>query len=674
MKKIFAISLVLITTAGFAQKEKLKPETLWKLGRVSDVQLSPDGKTILFGVMRYDLAANKGNRDLYTMPSTGGAPVKVTDFPGSEINGLWRPDGKKIGFLSAKSGSMQLWEMNPDGTDKKQVSDVTDGVNGFAYSPDLKNVLFIKDIKMDLTANEVYPDLPKADVRIIDDLLYRHWDSWHDYAYSHILIATYTDGKTGDMKDIMKDEKFDAPLTPDGGMEQICWSSDGKKIAYTCRKLHGKDEAVSTNSDIYIYDLASGTTENISQGMNGYDQDPAFSPDGSRIVWVSMKTPGYESDKKRIMLYDFKTKTATDLSKDFDQSSSNFKWSNDGKLIYFISGINATYQLYSVDVASKATRKITSGIHDYTELCMNGNTMIAAKMSMSSPTEIFSVDIKTGKETQLTFTNKDILDKTELAKVEERWVTTTDGKKMLVWVLYPPYFDRTRKYPAILFCQGGPQSAVSQFFSYRWNFQMMAANDYIVIAPNRRGLPTFGQEWNDQIALDYGGQNMKDYLTATDTIAALPFVDKNRLGCVGPSYGGYSVYWLAGHHDKRFKAFISHCGIYNFESQYGATEEFFFVNHDWGGPYWQSPKPKSYDYSPHLSVDKWDTPILIISGGNDFRIPYTQSMEAFNAAQLRGIPSKFLFFPEESHFVLKPQNSVLWQREFFGWLDKYLKK
>ncbi|MFH0894345.1 MAG: alpha/beta fold hydrolase, partial [Bacteroidota bacterium] len=379
-------------------------------------------------------------------------------------------------------------------------------------------------------------------------------------------------------------------------------------------------------------------------------------------------------DKKRIMLYDFKTKTATDLSKDFDQNSSSFKWSNDGKLIYFISGINATYQLYSIDISTKATRKITTGIHDYTELCINGNTMIAAKMSMSLPTEIFSIDLKSGKETQLTFTNKDILDKTTLAKVEERWVTTTDGKKMLVWVIYPPFFDKTKKYPAILFCQGGPQSAVSQFFSYRWNFQMMAANDYIVIAPNRRGLPTFGQEWNDQIALDYGGQNMKDYLTATDSIAKLPFVDKDRIGCVGPSYGGYSVFWLAGHHDKRFKAFISHCGIYNFESQYGATEEFFFVNHDWGGPYWQSPKPKSYDYSPHLSVDKWDTPILIISGGNDFRIPYTQSMEAFNAAQLRDIPSKFLFFPEESHFVLKPQNSVLWQREFFGWLDTYLKK
>jgi dipeptidyl aminopeptidase/acylaminoacyl peptidase len=400
-----------------------------------------------------------------------------------------------------------------------------------------------------------------------------------------------------------------------------------------------------------------------------------------------MKTAGYESDKKRIMLYDFATKQYTDLSEKFGEGSSNFKWDPiDNNIIYFISGTNATFQIFSVNISTKQITQITQGIHDYTDVSTctykplkskSIQTMlIGTEMSMSLPTEIFKVEKikKDYIETQITFTNKVILDTIKLARVEKRWITTTDNKKMLVWVIYPPDFDKTKKYPALLYCEGGPQEAVSQFWSYRWNFQMMAANGYIIVAPNRRGLPTFGQEWNDQIALDYGGQNMKDYLTAIDSVSAESYVDKDHLGAVGASYGGYSVYWLAGNHNKRFKAFIAHCGMFDFTSWYGSTEEMWFANHDLGGAYWKTPKPKSYDFSPSNFVGKWDTPLLVIEGGNDFRIPYTQGMEAFDAAQLQGIPSEFLYFPEESHFVMKPQNSVLWQRTFFAWLDKYLKK
>ena len=673
MKRIL-IQFIFIALAFSTQaQQRVTPELLWKLGRVNDVQISPDGKWIVYPVTRYDIESNKGSSDLYLLSSEGGTPVRLTNTPFSEFNVCWRPDGKKIGYISTESGSAQIWEMNPDGTGKVKISAFDGDVNLFSYAPDMKHIVFATQVKLDKTPQEIYPDLPKANVRIIDDLMYRHWDSWSDYTYSHVFISDYSDGSLSGASDLMENGRYNSPLAPGGGIEQLAWSPDGTKLAYTCRKQTGKAEALSTNSDIFIYDINAHTTVNISEGMLGYDQDPVFSPDGKKIVWSSMKTAGFESDKKRIMLYDFATLTITDLSVDFDQSSSNFMWEKDGKTLYFISGVNATYQIYCMDVNTRKIRQITKGWHDYTAFVMNQKNLIGLKMSHSMPTEIYSVDKKRGTEKQLSYTNSEVWDKIEKGKTKEVWVTTTDKKKMLVWVILPPGFDSTKKYPAILFCEGGPQSAVSQFFSYRWNFQIMAANDYIVIAPNRRGLPTFGQEWNDQISLDYGGQNMKDYLSAVDSIKKWSCVDAEKMGAVGASYGAYSVYWLAAHHDKRFKSFIAHCGMFNFESWYGTTEEYWFPNHDLGGPYWAYPKPKSYDFSPHLFVGNWDTPILVISGGYDFRIPYTQSMEAFNAAQLRGIPSKFLFFPEESHFVLKPQNSILWQREFFKWLDKYLK-
>ncbi len=660
---------------------KMTPELMWKFGRISEVALSPDGKTILYSVKNFNLKENTGKAKLYTLAVAGGTPLQVTNGAADASNGIWRPDGKKIAYLSAEKGTTQIWEMNPDGSSRKQISNTGGDIIGFSYAPSADGILYVQEVKLDKNPQDVYPDLPKTNVRIIEDMNYRHWNAWSNYTYQHVFIAKYKDGKITDNEDIMKDERYDCPNKPNGGMEEIAWSADGKTIAYTCKKLIGLKYAVSTNTDIFLYTLGNKSTRclknstfgDLGNNFEGYDMDPVFSPDGKKIVWKSMQRPGFEADKERIIIYDLSTNAWEDYSVGFDQSSSSFNWSKDGSKIYFISGINATYQIYSLTIADKSIKQITKGVHDYNTLLVNGDVMIGEKMSMSSPVEVFKIDPADGKETQLTSVNKFIMDKIKMGKVEERRMKTTDGKEMLTWVIYPPDFDPNKKYPTLLYCQGGPQSAVSQFFSYRWNFQIMAANGYIIVAPNRRGLPTFGQEWNDQISQDYGGQNMKDYLTAIDEMAKEPFVNKDKLGCVGASYGGFSVYYLAGHHEKRFKAFIAHCGMFNFESWYGYTEEIWFPNYDFGGPYWQTPRPKSYDFSPHLFVDKWDTPILIITGGKDFRIPYTESLQAFDIAQMRGIPSKLLFFPEETHFVTKPQNAVLWQREFFAWLDKYLK-
>jgi len=487
----------------------------------------------------------------------------------------------------------------------------------------------------------------------------------------------------------MHAEPYDSPLSPYFESNEISWSPDGQFIAYTCKKLSGKEYATSTNSDIYLYNIQTKETINLSEGMMGYDKYPIFSNDGKYLAWMSMKTPGYESDKMNVIIYNFYSKEKKCLTEYFDQNAFDFQWSSDNKLLYFISEIRGTKQIYyiNVDELLKADvkdkdkfvaniKQLTDGLHDFTAIKIRNNSLVATKMSMALATEIFNVDLNTGDNKQITSINKNIYDKIQLATIKKRWVQTVDNKQMLVWHILPPNFDSTKKYPAILYCQGGPQSMVSQFFSYRWNFQIMAAHGYIVIAPNRRGLPGFGHEWNKQISGDYGGLNMKDYLTAVDDAKKLPYVDGNNIGCVGASYGGFSAFWLAGNHQNRFKAFIAHCGMFNLESQYAATEEVFFTNFDLGGPFWEHENKtaqKSYANSPHKFVHKWNTPILIIAGEKDFRIPYTESLQAFNCAQLLGVPSKLLIFPDETHFVLKPQNSILWQREFFSWLDRWLK-
>ncbi|HPX76297.1 MAG TPA: S9 family peptidase [Bacteroidales bacterium] len=656
----------------------LTPEILWKFGRISDPQLSPDKKTIVYNITHYDVEKNRGFTNIYTIPAGGGAVKRLTGGENAFFNPRWSKDGSKIIYLSTETENVQLWAMNVDGSDKTQISELDKSINSFKISPNGDKILFMADVKLENNPQDIYPDLPNTNVVMADDLMYRHWNAWTDDSYSHIFIADFDEKSLQNIYDIMKDEKFDAPMSPYFDDSEITWSTDGKKIAYTCKKMSGKDYAVSTDSDIYLYDLETKSTTNLTEGMLGYDKYPVFSPDSKYLAWISMETPGYEADKERLFIMNLETKEKEYLTEHFDYGASNVVWPQvEGNYdnLYFISCFQATHQIFKINYKTREVVQITEGDHDITSIKWNGNGFIAEKMSIKSATEIFTFD-QYGKETQITFTNKHIYDNIAVSDYKEVWVPTTDGKEMLTWVILPPNFDETKEYPAILFCLGGPQSAMSQFFSYRWNFQIMAANGYVVIAPNRRGVIGFGSEWCKQISGDYGGQNMKDYMSAVNYVKKESYVDEDRIGAVGASYGGFSVFWLAGHNqDKTFKAFISHCGMYNLESQYAATEEMFFVNYDLGGAYWEKDNKKaqsSYANSPHNFVQNWNTPILIISGGYDFRIPYTESLQAFNAAQLMGVESKLLIFPEETHFVLKPQNSILWQREFKAWLDKYL--
>ncbi len=653
----------------------MTPEVLWSFGRAGDIQLSPDKSTLLFGISYYSIKQDKGNRDLYAINLKSGDMQRLTETPFGEYSAQWRPDGKKIGFLSAESGSMQLWEMNPDGSNKLQISKVDGGITGFKYSPDQTKVLFTKEVKINKTVHDKYPDLDKTTGRVLTDMMYRHWDEWVD-TYSHIFVADYSGNQLNNSIDIMEGEPYESPMKPFGGMEQINWTPDSKMIAYTCRKLTGVKYSESTNSDIYIYSINNKQTANLTKGMPGYDTNPVFSPDGTLMAWESMEHDGYESDKNRLFIESMINADKKDYTVDFDQNVHGLTWSDDGKYLYFTSEWHGSIEIYRLNLKKSKIEEITKGIHNYGTIIPNGKNLIATRTSMSKPLEIYSVSVKSGEATPISHVNENLLNKLTMGKVEARWVTTTDNKKMLTWVIYPPHFDPNKKYPALLYCQGGPQSMVSQFWSYRWNFQMMAANGYIIVAPNRRGLPGFGTQWNEQISGDYGGQNMKDYFSAIDSLKKEPFIDEDRLGAVGASYGGFSIYWLAGHHDGRFKAFIAHDGIFNLEQQYVETDELWFANWDLGGPYWEKNNKiaqRSYANSPHKFVDKWDTPIMVIHSAKDFRILDSQGFSAFDAAIIKGVPAKMLWFPNENHWILHPQNGILWQREFFNWLDKWLK-
>ena len=671
------LAVLVVAPVAFAQ-QTLTPELLWDLPRVGGPVVSPDGAQVVFAVTTYDVGANKGNTDLYVIDVEGGEPRQLTDFEGSESSAQWRPGGGKIGFLSAKSGSTQLWEIDPDGTNLRQVSNIEDGIANFRYSPTGTHVSFTRDIKLDQKPAEVYPDLPQADARIIDELMFRHWNSWHDYSYSHLFIAEYDDGELGEPVDVMPSERFDTPLNPFGGVEQVGWSEDGESIAYTAKKKTGTAYAVSTDSAIYLYGLDSGETANLTEGMVGYDIEPVFSPDGRYLAWLSMERDGYEADRNRLFVYDLGAGGQRELTVGFDQDAHGPAWSGDSSAIYFSSETSGTVQLFAADVESGKIRQITSGMYDYGAFGVadteSGTALIASRASMSAPAEIYSVDVSSGEAERLTFFTQPLLDDLDLGTVEKRMVRSTDGAEILTWVIYPPGFDPSKQYPALLYAQGGPQSTVSQFFSYRWNFQLMAAGGSIVVAPNRRGVPSFGQAYKEEISGDYGGQAMRDLLSAIDDVAAEPYVDEDRLGAVGASFGGYTMFFLAGHHEGRFKTFVAHAGLFNLESMFGATEEIFFVNFDLEGPYWQSPKPKSYEaFSPHRFVQNWDTPMLIIHGQKDFRVPVTEGMQAFTALQLKGIESRLLYYPEEGHWITSPQNGLLWHRVFFDWLGRYLK-
>lgn len=640
----------------------MTPEIMWKFGRLGSFALSPDGSSVLYTVTQIDLQSEARKTNIFKISSGGGEPEQLTIDGGSSPQ--WFDGGKKIAFVKGSD----LMTMNPDGSDQKKTEGISD-FEVFNISPEGSKIYFTKRVKLDQTANEKH-NFPNAKVRIIDDLMYRHWNAWSDYSYSHIFIASFNGSAVSGERDIMKDQKFESPTSPYYDEKEISWSPDGKYIAYTSKRLRGIEDARSTNSDIYLYEIATGKEINITDGNNGYDRYPVFSPDGLKIALQSMERNGYEADLDRLVIYNLKDKTRSWVSNGWQFDVENITWADDQN-IFFTCSYLGTAQIFNINLTVKKVNKVTDGIHNMGPIDLQSGVLVSGITSMSMAPEVSIVDLKSGEIRQITSINKAIYESIRMGKVEEKYIKTKDKKDLQMWLVFPPDFNPAKKYPALLFCNGGPQSTLDQFWSYRWNLQMMAAKGYIVIAPNRRGVAGFGQTWKEQISGDYGGANMQDYLEATDAMTKEPYVDADRLGAVGASYGGYSVFYLAGIHGGRFKAFVSHCGMFDFTSWYGSTEELWFPNKDIEGPYWNN--PKSYSFSPHLRVESWDTPILIITGANDFRIPYTQSMEAFQAAQLHSIPSRMLFFEDETHFVQKPQNSVIWQREFFEWLDTYLK-
>lgn len=682
MSKKYTILLFSALAFSAGAQNRFSPEDIWKLSYLSDPQPSPDGKNILFHVKKTSLEENKGNNDLWIMRSDGKGQIVLVESPQSEFNARWRPDGKKVAFLRSEGGAPQLFEMYPDGTGLERVSSEAGGIDGFEFSPDGKHIVFHRSTQVQKPEDKFFRGLPKASGRVYDGLLYRHWTDWADGSFNHIFIQDYAEGELqGKPLDIMAGEPFDAPLKPMGGIEQLCWSPDGKSLAYTCKKKTGTADATSTNSDVYLYELESKKTRNLSEGLMGYDTEPRFSPDGKKIAWQSMERDGYEADKNRLMVYDFASGKATDVTRESDITIESLVWSRDSKAIYFQVQTKGTIQLYewdSQEPAAKAIRPLTTDESNITSLSLmkagKEEEIVFTRQSMKAPNEIWKINPSSGQEVRLTAFNDEFLKGFESCRLEKKMLKADDGKEILTWVMFPPGFDPAKSYPAVLFCQGGPQSMVGQSFSTRWNFQLLASQGYIMIMPNRRGLPGFGKEWNEQISGDWGGQAMQDLISVTDQMAKEPYVNKDKMAAVGASFGGYSVYWLAGNHKKRFKAFIAHCGVFNLESMFGATEELWFSNWDMKGPYWQEPKPVSYTkFSPHQFVKNWDTPMLVIHNDKDFRVPLTEGLQAFTAAQLQKVPSRFLYFPDEGHWVLKPQNSVLWNRVFIDWLDRHLK-
>lgn len=714
LAKSFIVSIAFMCSFTIATKayannnnlptDRLTPELLWSMGRIGSTVLSPDKTNILYTVTTYNISENRGYSAIYILNSETKETKKLTvNTSKSESDANFIENGRKIVFLCADdNGTSQLWMMNTDGSNRKCISSEKTDVNGYLFSPDEKNVVLIHDVSTETSIIKNDDDLPKATGMVINELMYKHWDRYVR-SVPHPFIANFDGSQITNARDILDGQPYESPMCPFGGIEEFAWSPDSKSLAYVMRKKTGRDYAISTDSDIFLYNLETGKTKNLCKPENykapvvnatsslkhqiqynenedynlGYDDKPKFSPNGKYIAWTSMKHDGYESDRTRLCVFEFSTGSKTYVTETFDSGVNDFVWDDNSKELYFSGVWHGKTNLYKTNLKGEVS-KITDEVCDYTLVDVDSrqNKLLTKKQSMSIADDIFFVDIKKGTSHQLTNINESIYNKLTFGEVKERWVKTVDGKQELCWVIYPPHFDKNKKYPTLLFCEGGPQSPVSQFWSYRWNFQIMAANDYIIIAPNRRGLPGFGYEWLTQISGDYTGLCMKDYLSAIDDICKEPYVDKDRLGCVGASFGGYSVYWLAGNHDKRFKCFIAHDGIFNTQQQYLETEEMWFPNWDMGSAPWVKPggeMQKVYSESPHMFVDKWDTPILCIHGQKDFRIEYTQAESAFNAARLRGIPAQLLLFPDENHWVLKPQNAILWQRTFFRWLDKWLK-
>ncbi|HLO82435.1 MAG TPA: S9 family peptidase [Chitinophagaceae bacterium] len=638
--RLLFVAFMVLSSFLFAQN-LMTPETLWSLGRVSGKGISKAGNDVVYSVSTPNITENKSSSKTYVMALEGGTPGVITS--------------------------------------------TAEFLNNPKISPDGKYLLTTSEVKVKpVTGSDFYPELTKSNALIYDQLNYRHWDEWEDGKYNHVMLQPLVNGvANGDPIDLMKDEPYDSPLKPFGGDEDYVWSPDGKTVVYAAKKKYGTSYAVSTNTDLYAYDLATGKTTNLSEANKGYDVNPRFNTAG-QLAWLQMKRDGYEADKQDLVVMNMSNKSVMNLTAQRDDIHvESYAWASDGKSLFFTAPINGTMQLFNVIYPgltriAPAIRQVTKGDFDVTAVIgQNGNTLVVARNDMNHATELYTVDIASGNMKQLTHVNDDAYAKIGMVKTERRFVKTIDGKQMLVWVVYPPNFDKNKKYPTLLYCQGGPQSPLTQFYSFRWNLQLMASNGYIIVAPNRRGMPGHGTKWNEQISKDHGGIVMQDYLYAIDALSKEPFVDKNRLGCVGASYGGYSVFMLAGIHKNRFKTFIAHDGIFDFRSMYGSTEELFFVDWDYGGSYWDTKNlaaQKSYkEFNPSNFVANWNTPILIYHGAKDYRVPLEQGMQAFQAAQLRGIKSKFIVLPDENHWVLHAQTALVWQKEFYKWLDETLK-
>ncbi len=671
MKTIVTVLIALLGTGILA--EGMTPEKLMELKRISEFRISPNGNTLLMTISQPNIKENTTESQVYTVSIKGGTPRQLT-YEGNNYNGVWSGDGKKIAFISDRTEQPQAFILDLEkGGEAKQVTFMENGIGVLSWSPDGKHLAFVSDVKLGQTLEEKYPKLNKAKALIYDDLPIRHWDHWLDEKYRHLFVMP-ADG--GEPLDLMKNEKFDAPLKPFGGYSEITWSPKGTEIAYVSKKV--KDYESSTNSSIYIAPAYGGTSKEITQAYPGFDLDPLYSPNGNYIAFLSMEREGYEADRLRIMIYTKSSGRTEELTVGFDHSVKNPVWAPNGSKIYFAAGNNdGTNQIYALDVKSKKTEVLTTGNFNFgdkgIQITPDGKTLIFNKRSYNRPTEIFAMDIATKKISLVTDINGAAFKDVSQAKVEARWITSTDSARVHCWVVYPPNFNPNNKYPMITYCQGGPQQEVSQYWSYGWNFLTMAHKGYIILAPNRRGCPGFGQDWVDAIRRDYGGQPMLDIISATKELAKEPYIDNNRIAAIGGSAGGYAVFWLAGSHNGLFKSFISHCGMFNMTSKYGSTEELWFPNWDNGGPYWEPQnKPFYEEHSPHTYVEKWNTPMLIITGELDYRVPYTQSLEAFTAAQARGVPSRLLHFPQENHWVLHPQEQILWYEEFFRFLDIYM--
>ncbi|WP_273215488.1 S9 family peptidase [Runella zeae] len=632
-KKLSFLLFLAVSIVAEAQTS-LTPDQLWKLGRVSGRGISKDSKYVVYSVSTPNIETDKSSSKTYIIPINGGTPTEIKNADSLLANTKISPDGK--------------YKISSEEVKIKKIS-----------------------------GSDFYPDLPKSNVLIYDQLNYRHWDEWEDGKFGHVMLTPIN----GDpAKDLMQGEPYDCPQKPFGGDEDFVWSTDGKKVVYVAKKKFGTPYAISTNTDLYAYDIATGTTTNLTEENKGYDINPTFNQHG-QMAWLQMKRDGYESDKQDLIVSNGTTKMNLTAQRD-DIHVESYTWNEDGRSLFFIAPTNGTLQLFKVTYPGLTKMmpmisQITKGDFDVSAIVgQSGNTLIVSRSDMNHAAELYSVNLTDGQLTQLTHVNDDTYSKLSMCKTERRFVKTVDGKNMLVWVIYPPNFDPKQKYPALLYCQGGPQSPLTQFYSFRWNFQLMASQGYIVVAPNRRGMPGHGTRWNEQISKDHGGIVMQDYLSAIDNVSKEVFVDKNRLGCVGASYGGYSAFMLAGMHQKRFKTFIAHDGIFDFRSMYGSTEEVWFPDWDYGGAYWDTKNlaaQKSYrEFSPSNFVAKWDAPILIFQGGKDYRVPLEQSLQAFQAAQLRGIKSRLVVLPDENHWVLHAQNAQVWQREFFKWLKETL--